>query len=360
MIPTEERWIRYTDQNGARHNENSNCTTKEGARDILKDRLGKITRGDFTEFHRYQQVTLKQLADALRAQYVTKGRKSGDKLERSLFLLEQHFGPETPAVNLTAERIEGYRTARRADESKPTDASINRELAALKAALRLGLKNDLVKKVPHIEIPDESGRARDGEFTPKQLNSLFQALPAYLQPLARFVALTGMRISEPLGLRWDEVDVKCCELRIAGRRTKNGDQKILYLSGAALDVIKERHHARAGEFVFHRDGKQLDYWTALDHFRAACKGLEVVFKEHDGTQREPGWHDLRRTFARNARRAGIPDNQIMEIAGWKSHQMLIRYLGSVKEADQRLAFNSMDAFFRKAMISQSPPSKAKR
>src|ERR1700722_9313882 len=75
-------WIRYTDQNGARHNENSNCTTKEGARDVLKDRLGKVTRGDFTEFQRYQQVTLKQLADALRAQYVTKGRKSGDKLER--------------------------------------------------------------------------------------------------------------------------------------------------------------------------------------------------------------------------------------------------------------------------------------
>jgi integrase len=169
-----------------------------------------------------------------------------------------------------------------------------------------------------------------------------------------------MRISEPLGLRCDEVDVKRCELRIAGRRTKNGDKKILYLAGAAMDVIKEQHKARSGDFAFHRDGKPLDYWNSLDCFRAACKSLEIVFKDHDGTPREPGWHDLRRTFARNARRAGIPDNQIMEIAGWKSHQMLIRYLGSVKETDQRLAFNAMDTFFRKARISQSRPGKTKR
>lgn len=353
-------WIRYTDEAGQRHNENSNCTTKDGAREILKDRLNRISKGEFHDFQRYRSVTLKEIGDGLRAQYVTKGRRSVPKLKRSLLLLETHFGPDCPVSNLTAERIEGYRAARRADESKPTDPSINRELAALKAALRLGYKNDLVKKVPHIEIPDESGRAREGEFTPDQFKKLKAEFPARLQRLAQFIYLTGMRVSEPLGLRWSEVDLNRWELRISGRRTKNGEQKVLYLSGAAMDVIRAQHEARNGEFVFHKDGVQIDYWNALDHFQKACRKLKIVFTEHDGSPRQPGWHDLRRTFARNARRAGIADNQIMEVAGWKSHQMLLRYLGSVKESEQRRAFDAMDKFLGKAMIRQSPRPRSKR
>ena len=41
---------------------------------------------------------------------------------------------------------------------------------------------------------------------------------------------------EPLALRWHEVNVERGELRLSGRRTKTGQQKVLYLKGKALDV----------------------------------------------------------------------------------------------------------------------------
>jgi len=50
-----------------------------------------------------------------------------------------------------------------------------------------------------------------------------------------------------------------------------------------------------------------------------------------------------RTFARWARRKGVADETIMEIAGWKGHAMLLRYLGEAKAEDQRAAFAKLDA-----------------
>jgi hypothetical protein len=49
-------WIRYTDEGGQRHSENSNCTTKDGARELLKDRLNRISKGEFHDFQRYSET----------------------------------------------------------------------------------------------------------------------------------------------------------------------------------------------------------------------------------------------------------------------------------------------------------------
>ena len=64
-------WIRYTDQNGVRHNEATNFTTKEGAEQLLTERLGRIDKGEF-DLPSYRDVTLRDLTDALRIQYVEK------------------------------------------------------------------------------------------------------------------------------------------------------------------------------------------------------------------------------------------------------------------------------------------------
>lgn len=113
-----------------------------------------------------------------------------------------------------------------------------------------------------------------------------------------------------------------------------------------MELIYEQHGSRKGDFVFHHDGEQLDYWHALLHFQAACKKLEISFTDPDGDARLPGFHDLRRTFARMADRAGVAHRTIKEIAGWKNDAMLLRYLGKSRKDDQLDAFAKMAAFVK--------------
>jgi integrase len=255
-----------------------------------------------------------------------------------LLRLEKHFGPECKVNNLTTEMIDSYRAARKTDESQPNEQTINRDYVYLKMVLNYGVKKGWLKRMPHIDILSETHRSEDGEFTQAQFAKLLTALPALVQPLARFVYATGMRISEPLGLRWHEVDVERAELRINGRRTKNGTQKVLYLAGAPLAILKAQAKKRDGEFVFHNDGKPITYDRAIYYFQTAYDAVkgspqfqDAKFTDADGESRTPGWHDLRRTFARNARRAGVADSEIMNIAGWKTHAMLLAISGRRKQ-----------------------------
>lgn len=352
-------WIAYHDSSGNRVSENSNCTTKEGAREVLKDRLAKISTGTFTDFQRYKDVTLKQIANDLRAQYLTKGRRSTDKLELSLTRLEKYFGADCPIASITADRIESYRAARMTDETKPSSSTVTRELAALKAALRLGYKNDKVKKVPNIEMPDERDHVEEGEFSPEQIAALLKELPAHMVPLIRFLYRTGMRVREPLGLKWTEVRLDLCTLRLPGRRTKNKEAKPLTLDGELLEIIKGQRgdpkQAPRSEWVFpNARGERLTYDQAYGPFQAACKraGIKDGFTTWDGKPRTPSFHDLRRTFAREADRCGVPHTDIKRIGGWKTQAMLERYLGA-NEDRMRRAFALMDAGFGKHRISKN-------
>lgn len=356
---TATYWIAYRDEAGERVTKNSGFTTKEGAHKMLEDCRRAVSTGERTELEQYKNVTLHQLAEDLKAQYRTKGRRSTGKLELSLKRLEEHFGENFCVYYLTSDKIEKYREARRADESKPSEPTIARELAALKAALRLGHKNDRVKKVPHIEMPDERDRAEEGEFSPEQMAKLLARLEsknrtAPLAPLVRFLYRTGMRAEEPIGLRWSEVRLDLKTLRLPGRRTKNLAAKPITLDGDVLKLVQAQREIcdrkfPGCEFVFpDGNGEAMPYDRALDQFQAACKaeGIAEGFQTWDGKTRKPGFHDLRRTFAREADRCGVPHSEIMRIAGWKTYAMLLRYLGA-NEDRMRSAFAKMDAGYGK-------------
>ncbi|HEX2714596.1 MAG TPA: site-specific integrase, partial [Candidatus Acidoferrales bacterium] len=211
----------------------------------------------------------------------------------------------------------------------------------MKHALRLGMsgKDALLRHMPKVELVSEEERHDDGEFTPEQEAALLKELPEHLRPLIRFLAAVGFRINEALGMTWEEVNLDAGELRLAGRRTKSGKQKVLYLDGLPLEILKaQKAQPQVNGRVFtNPDGRPVNYWTAHLAFRAACEraGIKQGFTDPDGNLRTPGFHDLRRSFARRANRDGVPRNVIKEVAGWKTDAMLNHYLGSGSAADQR-------------------------
>lgn len=333
-------WIKYTDERGQRHSENSNYTTKDGARALLTERLSKIRRGEFAEYMQYRDITIKQVTDGLRPEYARAGRRSVKKVKHLLDRVDAYFGENYRVDALRTEGINKYRADRlSAGVNAPT---VDHELRVLKTALRLSLREGKIRRIPNIQITADPNRKDEGEFSQEQVTALLAEVPAYLNPLVRFLYLTGMRVMEPVGLTWGEVNLAHGELRISGRRTKNGTQKVLYLSGEPLKILKvqSKNKSNCNRVFVDADGEPLRYDSILDHFQQACRraGVRDGFVAADGSTREPGFHDLRRTFARVANRAGIPHRTIMEIAGWKSEAMLLRYLGDTKPKEQRNAF----------------------
>jgi integrase len=333
-------WIRYSDERGKRHLENSGYTTKDGARALLTERLAKIHKGEFAEYAKFKDITLKQVTDGLRTFYKEHERRSINKVERNLDNIDKFFSDTFRADSLTAERLADYRAHRLKEGAQPP--TIAHEMRSIKTALRLAIRDGKIRRMPVIQIPTDPNRKDEGEFSREQFDALLKELPAYLKPLVRFLWFTGMRVMEPVGLTWPEVNLDHGELRISGRRTKSGQQKVLYLSGEPLRILEEQPKTNTKVFADDQ-GNPLKYDDILEDFQQACKRAKIVdgFTGPDGERRQPGFHDLRRTFARMANRAGIPHRTIMEIAGWKSEAMLLRYLGDAKPTEQRAAFDRL-------------------
>jgi integrase len=80
------------------------------------------------------------------------------------------------------------------------------------------------------------------------------------------------------------------------------------------DLLLERWRVREGLHVFHRHGKPIgDFRKAWGRARKAAS--------------VPGRlvHDLRRTAARDFRRAGVSEGEIMKLCRWKTRDMFDRY-----------------------------------
>jgi integrase len=339
-------WIRYV-VNGERINENTHSTKKQYAEKLLTDRLGKVDRGEVEAFEAGRNTTLKDVGDLLRASYAMNKRRSTGKIELSLRRLEDHFGADFKVVNLNSDTIEGYRAARRKQNPKLSEQTIGGELVNLHTAMQLGYKADKVKKVPHIELPSSSDRYEDGEFSSEQFWQVHGKLKDWMKAPVEFLYRMGWRAEEAFGLKWSEVWWEQNEIRLPGRRTKSGKERPVPLAGRVLELLKEQRSIvpKDCEWVFPGPGvERIVYDRACDNLQSACRKVGIGYKEQsdemvpngqftdaDGGARHPGFHDLRRTFARMMNRAGVPLVDIMRIGGWKTMAMVARYCGDSQQ-----------------------------
>lgn len=122
-----------------------------------------------------------------------------------------------------------------------------------------------------------------------KLNPAFAAL-------VKLLLLTGARRNEVAEMRWSELDLEKRLWTIPGARTKNGQEHRLYLSDAALGVLKTLPRIAGAKFVLTTDGA-----SAVSGFSKAKKLLDKA------TPNLAPWrlHDARRTVASGMARLGI-------------------------------------------------------
>jgi integrase len=222
---------------------------------------------------------------------------------------------------ITAANVRAYTEQRLAAGAAP--ASINRELAVLKRAFSLAVKDGLLLARPHVPMLAEEN-TRQGFFEADEFEAVRAALPTELQGLVTFLYLAGWRIGEARPLEWSQVDRKRQTVRLEPGTTKNREGRTLpYGSLPELVEVLERQWsererlAKAGTispYVFHRDGQPIRSFRGA--WERACAEAGV-----------PGRlvHDLRRTAVRNLVRAGVPDTVAMRISGHKTRAVFDRY-----------------------------------
>jgi integrase len=172
---------------------------------------------------------------------------------------------------------------------------------------------------------------------------LFAQLPGHLQTMALFKVNTGCREQEVCKLRWDwEISVP--ELgtsvflipadfggRHARSGVKNGDERLVVLNSVAKSII-EKQRGISREWVFPYDGTAMHRMNDSAWKKARVRAAKL-WQEENLRPAHPGYasiriHDLKHTFGRRLRAAGVTEEDRKSLLGHKNGSITSHYSGA--------------------------------
>jgi integrase len=279
-----------------------------------------------------ESLRIEQLADDLFRDYRINEHRSLDDVEARWRLHLKPFLGSVPAAQLDSRLLARYVDRRLAENA--SNASINREMACLKRMYRIAYlaTPPRVPSVPHFPHLKENN-VRQGFITPKQYANLIAHCPdLWLRAMLETAYSYGWRVSELLSLRVAQVDLVARTIRLHPGTTKNLEgREVTIESGTVLQLLRHCVEGKRPEDrVFTRGDKPVrDFRRSWENLCTAAGVPALLF------------HDLRRTAARNLRAAGVPEEVIMRIGGWKTASVFKRY-AIVDQRDIRAALQQLE------------------
>lgn len=307
-------WLQYY-QNGVKQRESAQTSDRRLALEKLKFRIAEVTTGAVTGLTP-KKTRISELADDFIRDYKINGRTSlNDAETRWKLHLEPFFG-RMKASQVTSVLLNKYVDKRQ--EVGAANGTINRELAALKRMFNLGHEATPPKIffIPHFPKLSENN-VRQGFLEDAQYQRLLESCPEiWFQALVEAGGTYGWRIGELSKLKVNQVDLENRVIRLHPGTTKNKEGREVTMTQAVHDLFELCIEGKSPEdYLFTRpNGMRVrDFRDAWDKARIAAGVPGLLF------------HDLRRTAARNFRRAGIAEGVIMKIGGWKTRSVFERY-----------------------------------
>ena len=299
-------WIATTLPNGQRLRQSTGTENREDAEALL----AKLTLDSYRAAHfgfkperSWQEAVVRYLA-------VKSMLRSYGDVKRICRMLDPYLG------QLTLSQINGdvIWTVIQGELKKGNKpATVNRYLALIRSLLRMARDEwQWIDSIPKVRLmPGEV--ERDRWLTHDEADRLITACSPHLAALVRFALATGCRAREITGLEWERVDLarQTAWLNL----TKNGTPRGVPLNNDAVDVLKQEvgKHPR---YCFTYRGKPITGPISNKGWFAAL--------ERAGLQNFR-FHDLRHTWASWHRQAGTTCDELKDLGGWKSRQMVDRY-----------------------------------
>jgi integrase len=311
-------WIAYC-RNGRQFCESTHTDDYESARDQLRKTEGDIARGLPVTPH-MSRILFQELARDLVLDYTVNQRRSLYDLH---IRLREHLLPifgNRRVWTITSADILQYSEERQKAGAK--NATINRELAAMKRAFTLGIRGRKILIAPYVPRLEEHN-TRTGFFEKSELVRILEHLPEVLHPLVWFAYVTGWRIATIRRLQWQQVDFTLGTVRLEVGTTKN-DDGVVFPINLGLKTLLEAQWALTEKvqtkrsiicpWVFHRNGRPIKQFK--NAWRDACVAADL---------RGRLVHDFRRTAVRNLVNAGVREKVAMQMTGHRTRSVFDRY-----------------------------------
>ncbi len=255
-------------------------------------------------------------------------KRSIDRDAMDLEALDPFIG----GLDLSQVHMETLRPFIEAKRKKGWKSStVNRSLSVCRRVLNLAARLwrdkhtglSWLETVPMIQTQDWHDARKPYPLSWEEQRRLLQALPPHLSEMALFGINTGLRNREICGLRWDD-ECEVPELGtsvfiIPAERNKNGEERLVVMNRVARSVVdSKRGEHRKYVFTYTRSPRQerkpLGDLTSPSWNRVVKRiGLPV----------RP--HDLRHTFGRRLRAAGVSQETRKALLGHKNGDVTTHY-----------------------------------
>lgn len=315
LVKRGKYWCMRFTYHGRQVRRSTGTADRRLAEAILGKVRAQIVEGRFFETLEEKTRTFDELMKRFLAEHAAK--KSEPRHYRGYAnSLAAFFGGRS-LVEITPKLIAEYKTLRYSAGLKP--ASINRELASLKKAFNLAVREwEWCRENPVSKVSMErENNKRDRWLSVEEEARLLQGCAPWLHDLVTFALHTGMRMGEILELTWRGVDFSRRTVMVV--RSKNGERRTIPVNETVLSVLRQKSKVRSlsTELVFCSH-----VFTAMEsgHLRRSFRvalGKARIDDFH--------FHDLRHTFATRLVQAGVDLYKVQRLLGHKSPIMTQRY-----------------------------------
>lgn len=201
-------------------------------------------------------------------------------------------------------------------------ATTNRELASISALYRYFIREGFMKTNPcRFQSRRKQADKQPNTIPSEDLKAAYEHSTGLVHVWIGLLATTGIRISELLALRWEDIDFKASSLEIMGKGRK---ERIVYTSPEYLELLRQAYERKPSEGrIFRYDQRDARYllWQALKPYSRA-------------KQLSP--HAIRHSYATNLATNGVNVTTIASILGHNRISTTQKYI-DMSQADTRAA-----------------------
>ena len=240
------------------------------------------------------------------------------------------------------EKLQPFIDKRRKDGVK--SKTINLSLEAVRRILRLAAHEwrdergmTWLEAAPKIKLFPVTDARKPHSLSVEEQEVLFRELPEHLLRMASYKVNSGNREEEVCSLKWawkrKVPELGTSVFVIPGDRVKNAEDRLVVLNRIARSAVEEARGMHP-EYVFVRqekDGRSIPikkmYGTAWKNARE--RAADAWERAH-GTAAPQGFrrvrvHDLKHTFGRRLRAAGVSFEDRQDLLGHKSQRITTHY-----------------------------------